>query len=284
MKINTFVKAIIILVGSYASLIALFGAESLFGVIDVGWNKALIYSCCDQTSSHILPVMVQIMYMFFIFVGVLLYYTSSAEKIEETIRPIMNFLFNPEKKASIKIGQYTMYSVLPVLLAFVGYNQLTPKFPEPVALRVIHPAPPTTIKIFGETHNLVNLENPFRRAEKDDPIEFKQLVREGGFVFFKNCFYCHGDFLDGRGMTAHALNPIPANFQDIGTIAMLQEAFLFWRVGTGGPGLPDESWPWQSAMPVWQTILSQKEVWKVILFLYDYTPPAIAPRTFAAAS
>ncbi len=277
MKLNSFVKGILVTVGLYAALIALFGAVTLFGMVEVNINGILF----EESSSNILPSSIQYMYIFFIFVGVVLYYTSSAEKIEETIRPMANFVFNPEKKASIKVGQYTMYSVLPFVFAFVGYNQMTPKFPEPIALRVIHPAPPTTIKIFGEPHNLVSLENPYRQYEKSDPEEFKQLALEGGFIYFKNCFFCHGDFLDGRGMTSLNLNPVPANFQDVGTIAMLQEAFLFWRIGTGGPGLPDESWPWQSAMPIWQNILTQQEVWKVILFLYDYTPPQITPRTFS---
>jgi len=277
MKLNSFVKGILVTVGLYAALIALFGAVTLFGMVEVNINGILF----EESSSNILPSSIQYMYIFFIFVGVVLYYTSSAEKIEETIRPMANFIFNPEKKASIKVGQYTMYSVLPFVFAFVGYNQMTPKFPEPIALRVIHPAPPTTIKIFGESHNLVSLENPYRQYEKSDPEEFKQLALEGGFIYFKNCFFCHGDFLDGRGMTSLNLNPVPANFQDVGTIAMLQEAFLFWRIGTGGPGLPDESWPWQSAMPIWQNILTQQEVWKVILFLYDYTPPQITPRTFS---
>ena len=277
MKLNSFVKGILVTVGLYAALIVLFGAVTLFGMVEVNINGILF----EESSSNILPSSIQYMYIFFIFVGVVLYYTSSAEKIEETIRPMANFVFNPEKKASIKVGQYTMYSVLPFFFAFVGYNQMTPKFPEPIALRVIHPAPPTTIKIFGEPHNLVSLENPYRQYEKSDPEEFKQLALEGGFIYFKNCFFCHGDFLDGRGMTSLNLNPVPANFQDVGTIAMLQEAFLFWRIGTGGPGLPDESWPWQSAMPIWQNILTQKEIWKVILFLYDYTPPQITPRTFS---
>src|SRR5438445_7957872 len=36
--------------------------------------------------------------------------------------------------------------------------------------------------------------------------------------------YCHGDNLDGHGLFASALNPPPANFEDPGTIAMLQES------------------------------------------------------------
>src|SRR4030067_882934 len=71
----------------------------------------------------------------------------------------------------------------------------------------------------------------------------------------------------------------PLNFQDVGTIAQLQESFLFWRIATGGPGLPGEAAPWISSMPVWQEFLKEDEIWKVILFLYDYT--GRQPRSWA---
>jgi DMSO reductase family type II enzyme heme b subunit len=96
-------------------------------------------------------------------------------------------------------------------------------------------------------------------------------VAEGAVIYIKNCVYCHGDNLDGNGHFARALNPPPANFTDPGTIAMLQEAFLFWRIAKGGPGLPKESTPWNSAMPAWEDRLSEDEIWKVILYLYDAT-------------
>ena len=53
-------------------------------------------------------------------------------------------------------------------------------------------------------------------------------MAEGGNVYTANCQYCHGDKLDGKGPYAQGLNPVPLNFQDIGTIAQLQESFLFW--------------------------------------------------------
>ncbi len=278
MKINSFVKMIVIIVACYAALIGLFGAVNLLGFVEVNMHGLLHHA--GEPTSPILPVSIQYMYMFFICVGVILYYTSSQEKLDETVTPIVNFFTNPEKKSSIKTSQYTLCCVLPFFFGFLGYNQMTPKFSEPIALRVIHPAPPSSIKIFGQTHNLLTLENPNTELKEKDPVMFQQRSRQGGSVFFKNCFFCHGDFLDGKGMTAQALNPVPANFQDVGTIAMLMEGFLFWRIGTGGPGLPNESWPWQSAMPIWQTILTEQETWDVITFLYDYTPPAISPRTF----
>ncbi len=72
-------------------------------------------------------------------------------------------------------------------------------------------------------------------------------------------------------MYAHGLNPIPTNFTDPGTIAQLQESFLFWRIAKGGPGLPAEGGPWDSAMPAWEKFLKEEEIWEVILFLYDHT-------------
>ena len=75
----------------------------------------------------------------------------------------------------------------------------------------------------------------------------------------------------GNGMFVHGLDPIPTNFADAGTIAMLQETFLFWRIAKGGPGLPEEGGPWDTAMPAWEKFLKEDEMWEAILFLYDFT-------------
>ena len=93
----------------------------------------------------------------------------------------------------------------------------------------------------------------------------------GGEIYIRNCMYCHGDNLDGKGHFAHGFNPPPANFQDPGTIAMLQEAYLFWRIAKGGPGLPKEATPWNSVMPAWEDRLTEEQIWQVIMYLYDAT-------------
>ena len=79
-----------------------------------------------------------------------------------------------------------------------------------------------------------------------------------------------------NGMFVHGLDPIPTNFSDKGTIPMLRETFLFWRISKGGPGLPDEGGPWDTAMPSWEKFLKEEEMWDAILFLYDFT--ASRPR------
>ena len=103
-------------------------------------------------------------------------------------------------------------------------------------------------------------------------------MREGGEIFFQNCHFCHGDNLNGRGLWAFAFNPIPANFTDAGTIAQLQETFVFWRVAKGGIGLPGEGFPWASVMPPWEQHLTVDEIWKVIMFEYWHT--GYYPRTW----
>ena len=147
----------------------------------------------------------------------------------------------------------------------------------PVEVRVSHPAPPSRLEVYGKSYDLGTLENPLRakvlEQRKTAPAEametFTAAVQAGRDVYFKNCFHCHGDQLDGNGMFAAAQNPLPTNFRDPHTIAESNEAYLFWRITTGGSGLPEDAAPWDSSMPTGHQLLSEEDVWNVITFLYD---------------
>ncbi len=220
-----------------------------------------------------IPASVIKMYMFFVIVGVMMVATASEKAFDELTSPLVALVFDPDKRNMRNI----VFIIAPLFVAGITFWITKPSLDAPVELRTVHPAPPSSVKVFGKTYNLLTLVNPFRHFEKDDPAKFKELVEEGRTVFFQNCHYCHGDKLNGKGHYAVAFNnPLPANFQDVGTIAQLQESFLFWRISTGGPGLPNEGAPWASPMPVWSNFLSEDEIWKVIMFLYDYT--GHAPR------
>lgn len=214
-----------------------------------------------------IPSSLLIMYMFFVVAGVFMVFTFTEDSTRELVAPIRALVEDPARRNL----RNAVFLVVPVLAAGVTYHGLQPRLEAPLELRSIHPAPPSSVKMFGKRFDLLKLESPYRKLEKDDPKRFRQLVAEGAKVYVENCHFCHGDKLDGRGPYAEGLNPAPMNFQDVGTIAQLQESFLFWRIATGGPGLPAEAAPWISSMPVWQDFLSEEEIWKVILFLYDYT-------------
>ena len=122
---------------------------------------------------------------------------------------------------------------------------------------------------------------PSEQLETSNPEEFRKHVENGRQVYYRNCVFCHGDNLGGNGMFAHALNPIPTNFADGQTLPNLSETFLFWRISKGGPGMPEEGAPWDTAMPAWEKFLKEEEMWDAILFLYDFTGqrPACAPES-----
>jgi mono/diheme cytochrome c family protein len=92
---------------------------------------------------------------------------------------------------------------------------------------------------------------------------------EGRALYAMNCRPCHGDSVSGDGPMADGFKLRPLNFTDNGTIETIVEGYTFWRVTNGGPGLPTEATPWDSAMPQWKLNLSEQERWKIILAEYD---------------
>ncbi|HHL40791.1 MAG TPA: cytochrome c [Deltaproteobacteria bacterium] len=214
-----------------------------------------------------IPSSLILMYMFFAVITILLAMTATEESTRELFGPIKALVEDPDKW----LIRNVVFIIVPLVAAYITYNQVKPTYQAPVELRSTHPAPPSSMKAYGKSYNLAKLENPLRKVEKEDPERFKELVREGGEIYFKNCYFCHGDKLGGKGHYAQGFNPLPLPFQGKDTIAQLQESFVFWRIATGGPGLPKESTPWMSSMPIWQDFLSEEEIWKAILFIYDYT-------------
>ncbi len=92
---------------------------------------------------------------------------------------------------------------------------------------------------------------------------------EGRALYAMNCRACHGDSVAGDGPMADGFKLRPINFTDNGTIETIVEGYTFWRVTNGGPGLPTEATPWDSAMPEWKLSLTEEQRWKIILAEYD---------------
>ncbi|MBT7370711.1 MAG: cytochrome c, partial [Gammaproteobacteria bacterium] len=194
-KIPKFIQALLIVFGIYFGFILVF----------------------DVILDHLIPNSLLNMYMFFIVAGVLAVYTFTEEGTRELLAPIKSLVEDPSKVGTRKI----VFVVVPILVAGYVFMQLLPSVEAPLELRSIHPAPPSTVKIYGKRYDLRTLTNPYRELEHEDPEEFSDMVEAGADVYVRNCHFCHGDKLDGQGPYAAGLNPVPLNFQDVGTIAQL---------------------------------------------------------------
>jgi hypothetical protein len=214
-----------------------------------------------------IPSSVISLYMGIITIAILAYVSSSEERREEVSRPLIRFM--TEKKYATLLGATVV--AIPALAAANVYVKTNAPLEPPFFPRTVHPASPTEITVHDKKVDLDVGENPFLKLETTNPAEFRKHVENGRRTYYRNCVFCHGDTLAGTGMFVHGLDPLPTNFADQGAIAMLRDSFLFWRISKGGPGLPDEGGPWESAMPAWEKILKEEEMWEAILFLYDFT-------------
>jgi mono/diheme cytochrome c family protein len=215
------------------------------------------------------PGSVVFQYMLTALVGALLWVSDNEERWARFKEPIHRTLVDDERK----LLRAALWVLIPVLVAFVTWGRVKPDVSAPPSFRAIHPAPPGQITFRGQTMELSGLENPLRTEGS-----LEAHYEEGKRVYYQNCLACHGDALDGAGHYAHGFNPAPLNFQDVGTIAQLTESFVFWRIAKGGPGLPAEGTPWNSAMPAWEDFLTEDEIWSVIIFLYEQA--GHSPRTW----
>ncbi len=218
------------------------------------------------------PASVVLQFMVTALVGVLLYVSADETRWTQFKQPIHAVAVDVDKK----LLRTTLLIALPVFIGFLTYRQVSASVGAPPALRSIHPAPPNQITFRGKSMELAGLENPLRTTG-----DMATHLQTGKTVYLRNCMPCHGDGLDGGGHFARGFNPVPADFTSNGTIAQLTESYVFWRVTKGGPGLPKEGTPWDSAMPAWEDILTEPEVWSVILYLYDQT--GWSPRTWEEA-
>ena len=234
-------------------------------VVLIAGHLALKYGIKPPIPSNLLYA-----YTVILAIAIYVYLASNTARWESFSRPLSRLFVARETR----MARGVIFVLLPLSVGWLVYAWGGGSPQLPAELRTIHPAPPGQITVRGRSFNLIGLENPLRK----EPDKLAQYADEGKVIYFQNCFPCHGDNLDGTGQFAHGFIPSPANFVDGGTIAQLQESYVFWRIAKGGPGLPPESHPWNSAMPIWENFLSEEDIWKVILYIY--AGAGQSPRTW----
>jgi len=198
-----------------------------------------------------LPASLIFLYLALTVTGILIFNTLSGGSMEAFFGPIFRFLSGDGQAGPMKVARLLVLILFPLLVGWQAYASTAPSDQPPAENRTIHPAPP------GE---FVGLSNPVPNTPEN--------VMMGKGLFAAFCSPCHGNF-DGKGPAAKGFTPPPANFVDPGTIAQLQESYVFWRIKNGGVGLPIEGMPWKSAMPRWEVELKDEQIWKIIMGEYD---------------
>ncbi len=206
-----------------------------------------------------IPGSVMNLYMSIVTVSIGVFVVTDQARARAFLAPITTLL----RERRLFLPRAALLIALPLLLGWVTYTQVRPQFDPPFEARTIHPEPPARFKLHGQDFDVLTARRPPGMEVNDENLA------AGRRIYFRNCMYCHGDSLDGKGHFAEAVNPLPANFRDGGTISQLQETYVYWRIATGGPGLPQGATPWNSSMPVWQDFLSDEEIWQVVAFIYD---------------
>jgi mono/diheme cytochrome c family protein len=215
-----------------------------------------------------IPGSVMNLYLSILSVSILVYIVADEDRRIAFVGPILALL----REERLFLPRLAVLIALPLLLGWVTYTRVRPQFDPPFEARTIHPEPPASFKLHGQDFDVL-------KAHRPDEMEVnEENLAAGRRLYYRNCLYCHGDFLNGQGQFADALNPLPANFRDSGTISQLEEGYVYWRVATGGPGLPQGATPWNSSMPVWQDFMSENEIWQVLAFIYEGS--GSTPRTW----
>ena len=208
-----------------------------------------------------LPMSLVWLYLFLTACGIIVFGTLTGESIESLFGPVFRFLSGEGIGEAAGVVRLAIFALVPLLVGWVTYDDLAPRTEPPVENRTIHPAPPI---------EYVGLANPVPNTPEN--------VMMGKGLYAAYCSPCHGALFNGNGPASDGWNPPPANFRDSGTIAQLQESYLFWRIKKGGVGLPIEAHPWKSAMPRWEVELPDEWIWKIIMA--EYAGAGLKPRTW----
>jgi hypothetical protein len=208
-----------------------------------------------------LPMSLIWLYLFLTTIGIVVYGTLSGQSTEALFGPIFRFLSGERLGGPTRMARLAVLVLFPVLVGWQTYSELVPSSQPPSENRTVHPAPP------GE---FVGLSNPVPNTTEN------VMMGKGFYAAF--CSPCHGAKFNGHGPASDGFNPPPANFVDAGTIAQLQESYLFWRIKKGGVGLSVEAMPWKSAMPRWEVELPDDWIWKIIMA--EYAGAGHTPRTW----
>lgn len=138
--------------------------------------------------------------------------------------------------------------------------QQTPRNPSPVFTnKAIDYFYKNNIKLYYCQDYLKALCNPADLPVNPLPVDL-DVIQAGSKLYLQHCTRCHGDTGRGNGPDAVRLGIPPARLVQVGNGMLEKDAFLFWIIAEGGTNFGGQ-------MPQFKDLLSENEIWKVMLFL-----------------
>ncbi len=108
---------------------------------------------------------------------------------------------------------------------------------------------------------------PAEYVRMTNPLEpTPDRIAAGGKLFQQYCATCHGPEGRGDGPAGKNLNPSPAPLARTLAMPMTTDGYVFWRIREGGQAFG-------SAMPAWKEVLTEEQIWEVILYMRAGFPP-----------
>ncbi|MBI2195384.1 MAG: cytochrome c [Planctomycetes bacterium] len=265
---------------SYLALWCVLSLAAVYLLMGAGipWLLKIHY---ERTALVPTPSTLKQWYMALTVAAVLVYVTSSPKRIED----FFSFFRSERGEGLFAALRFSILAAVPLVVGWAVYGLVNPGTAAPVELRIQHPS--------SVPEQYRTLTNPFRdptpemlaafRAAKGLDLEGEALraafekdcIDEGRIHYQATCRVCHGTKTDGNGPFARGYRLRPVDFTIKDTITTIVEGVAFWRVKEGGSkhngggGLPNESSPWDSAMPAWKNDFTDEQIWKIIMAEYD---------------
>ncbi len=114
---------------------------------------------------------------------------------------------------------------------------------------------------------------PAEYARMTNPLKpTPERIAEGGRLYQQYCASCHGPEGWGDGPAGESLQPAPTPLAHTMMMPMTTDGYAFWRIREGGQAFG-------SAMPAWKDVLTDEQIWAVILYMRAGFPPVDTVRS-----
>lgn len=251
--------------------LGVFGGTLVVFIVAVGFVRFLFPFIAQQAVGHHAPLPVpqtiQLWGLLLLVVTLAVYVASSTRTTAEFLAPIRAAV-RGESERWRHLVAVAFALLAPLALGAWTFIDSLPETRPPTLTRQQHPGTSGP-----SAASYVGLSNPFRDTAA---AQSRAALARGRGLYFRDCAPCHGAKHDGDGPEARAQSLRPVSFRDPGTIAVLVEDAVYWRVNEGAAGLPPVSTPWDSAMPAWRDDLEADDLWRIVLS--EYEDSGVRPR------